>query len=471
MERAEVPAYKGSFHVRSARQFKGTIKNIEMSGRFWAPMFFGTTPAVRFSPAMSAHIIQGAIAETLSLIEKTGVDTYDPFDVMGSWYGQKVITKRTGLTFLGRVPLWLGIRHAPVLTRRLLRVKKRATAGGVANLASAHIVLGGAENLKKAKRHLEWLLNRATKGPGYIGWGFPYPWLHKTYHAPGAPIGHTTMTVGNSFLRYHEATDEEWVIEPLVSLCQFFDKGLNKTHRSSGTVAVSYTPTDHTQVINVQADIASLLIRTGRRFNRVEFCDLALKLAACVVENQNDDGSWYYSAFDSIDKKSFIDNHHTGMVLSSLTEIHANLDESDSGRIRIELALAKGTRYFLEQLFTPSGLPKSYNDSTYPLDIYNFAQSIITLLDIQGEAMRDTELTERARAQLLMVVGQLLTKMYKPGGGFLYRRTRLWKQDLQSLRWADALICFALARYYHETVVSAKKPHESITRTAEIQVP
>ena len=86
--------------------------------------------------------ISEAISRTVTFIERHGIDTYDPFDPMGTAYAQRVIQTRTVLTFLGRLPMWFGMRHAPLWTRRMLGTTKRATAGGVASLASLYTSLG-----------------------------------------------------------------------------------------------------------------------------------------------------------------------------------------------------------------------------------------------------------------------------------------------------------------------------------------
>jgi hypothetical protein len=393
------------------------------------------------------EFISSAIDRTLSFIEVNGIDTYDPFDVTGTDIFKRLLNKRTPLTFVLRQPLWLGARYTPLLLRRLLKTPKRAAASGVANLAMAYTALGGRDNLAKARLQLQRLLGMAALEKDYMGWGFPFGkdlWNRKELPA-GAPIGHTTMTCANALLCFYEATGEDWCLHALFSGCEFFDRGLNKTIRKSGSIAISYTPMDNSQVLNIQADVGSLLFRVGRRFDRVDFESFALKLIDCVLENQNEDGSWYYFAEDSVGKPSFIDNHHTGMVLTALVQMSAELAEGEPLKARIEKAITIGAGYFIEELFRSDGLPKYYNTKTYPLDIYNFAQAIITLIDLSNRAT--SKISHAAEGRLLQVARHLFTRMWKPGGGFLYQRTMIRKIDLGSLRWADALTCVALARY------------------------
>jgi hypothetical protein len=378
-----------------------------------------------------------------------GIETYDPFDVYGIEFVRGLSDRKTAFSAVLQKGIYLGTRFFPILLRKCLRTPKRAAAGGVAALAMAYTARGGTEELRKARQHLEWLVNSATIQNDYIGWGFPYQWKNEgALLEPGTPIGHTTMTCGNALLLYYEATREDWVIDPLLRTCAFFERGLNTTEHSAETASVSYTPADHSQVINVSADVGSLLLRAGSRFAKSNFAELGAKLVQWVIERQNDDGSWYYYAYESIGKESMIDNRHTGMVLSALSEsLPLSKMESRESSVR---ALEKGLEYFLEHLFTEDALPKFFHDRIYPLEIYNFAQAIITLLDVTHVSTLSTYLRDRVNQILPRLVENLLRLMQKSDGSFLYMREKFLKTDLHSLRWANALTTYALVRYLNE---------------------
>lgn len=402
------------------------------------------------SPSHSTHLeseISQALSAALRFIERRGIDTYDPLDPSTTELAQRLLTVRTRFGTVVRKLLWAGVYLAPQTARRWLGVVPKATPGGVANLASLYVELGGAENLAKARRCLEWLETNATFAHGYVGWGFPFSWKQKLLVVSGTPIGHTTMTCGNAFLKYFQATGDQSVLPILERLCGLFHSGLRHSVRPSGSIAVSYTPLDETQVINIQADIGSLLCRVGKLQGDERHRRLGSALIRCVLETQNKDGSWCYYAPDSTGSPSYIDTHHTGMVLSALCEAHDTGCFDTTGVSRIENAICTGTNYFLENLFTPEGLPKYYDTSLYPVETYNFAQSIITFLDLAPFLREQHILSRRLEERLLQVTTLLLGKMQTREGGFLYRRTRLVKQDMGSLRWANALASTALARY------------------------
>lgn len=409
--------------------------------------------------------LESAIRRSFGNIEANGVDTYDPFDVYGMPSIQKLMDSKGTVASLQQRALYLGTRFAPILLRRILRTPKHAAAGGVAALAMAYTAAGGEQNLEKAKTHLQWLQHTATRKDSYIGWGFPYAWKNEgALLPPGTPIGHTTMTCGNAFLRYYEATGEEWAIETVLAACEFFDRGLNKSRRASGSIALSYTPVDQSQIINVSADAASLLSRAGTRTGKTGLRALAAKLIEFVLETQNNDGSWYYYAFDSIGRKTMIDNRHTGMVLSAFVEALPNLDASLQEKIAS--SLDRGVSYFLEHLITHDGLPKFFHDRTYPVEIYNFAQSIITLLDIQHASGLNPSTLGRSKEQLHKLARNAIDLMQRPDGGFLYIRQPFWKAELRSLRWADALMTFALVRYFNEQIAPGTERDHEIARAA-----
>lgn len=390
-----------------------------------------------------------AVDRALAFIERDGIETYDPLDLSTHEISQRLLTVRTRVGTLIRRAIWAGAYVAPQLTRRWLGVKRSSMHSGVANLASAYLELGGEKNLAKARRWLDWLEANAIRTESYCGWGFPFPWKQKLMVLPGTPIGHTTMTCANVFLKYSLVAKSASALQVADAACNTFHHALRHTTRPSGSIAVSYTPLDETQIINVQADVASLLIRMHGLTGDQRHYDLGSRLLRCVLETQNADGSWGYFAPDTTLARNFVDNHHTGMVLSALAEISACKATNGEDARRLETTLHSGTAYFLENLFTEEGVPKYLDTTIYPIEIYNFAQSIITCLDLIS--VSEKEVAERLAMRVVQLVEQLLQKMQLRTGGFLYRRTKWLNQNLGSLRWANALTVAALARWVKES--------------------
>jgi hypothetical protein len=326
---------------------------------------------------------------------------------------------------------------APKASRRLLGLRPTPSAGGVArwlqaNLAAARL---GLDAGSQAEGLVQWLAEDARPGPVGHGWGLPFDWQAFVVVPAGTPIGHTTMAVVNALM---DAAGAGWeapsgVVEQGLD---FLAGGLNQTVRPSGTVALSYTPLDRSQVVNTNAEIGAALLRGGRAADR----PLAEALLRFAVEAQNQDGSWFYSAPDAGEGRQVVDNYHTGMILTALM--------SAAGAVPgLAAALERGWRFHLDSHFERDGCPRMRPHTRWPVDAYSAGESLSALIegsrcDALPSAMRD-ECAETADR----LVGYIVREMAYPDGGFVYRNWHGRKMRLDSLRWADALLCQGLAEY------------------------
>ena len=127
-----------------------------------------------------------------------------------------------------------------------------------------------------------------------------------------------------------------------------------KDFRTSETASsCSYTPFGEGGVINAAAYRAFLLTSASKVFSNEEYWKIAERNLNFVLENQNPDGSWFY-AVDGV--RDFIDHFHTCFVMKALAKIHAL-----TGHAACLEALAKGVKYYLENLFDEDGLPKPFS--------------------------------------------------------------------------------------------------------------
>jgi hypothetical protein len=362
-----------------------------------------------------------------------GLETFDPYDFKGTPFVMG--TFRKGL--LGRIArscVYGCAFVAPTWTRKRLGVRKARTAGGTAHLVSALIERGTPEDLVRAGELLRWLAENPSPipHPGK-GWGLPFGW-HSVKVVPiGTPIGHTTMTVGNAFAAYHRATGENWAQDEALLAARFLTEGLNRRDHEDGSLSLSYTPLDESQCVNSNADIAAFLLRLGER------TDDARRIFRFVEGAQNEDGSWFYMADDRLKGGSIIDGYHTGMILSALCEGVAH-GASDA------MVAEKGAAFYLDRLISPEGWTRFATDREFPLDAYSVGQAFLTLSDLArckllGEAIRD-----RAKEALARVHSHSFRLLQAGGGRLLYRRYRFGAIDLGSLRWAQAVTAWGLAR-------------------------
>jgi hypothetical protein len=414
------------------------------------------------SALASAHIGE-AITSAFKFMEQQGIHTYDPFDYADAPFYRRLRADPSCVASALRKTIALAARLTPRLTRRLLRTTPKATPGGVAALALAYLHFSRPDALKRANTCLQWLMNHATRGSSWIGWGFPYDWFRNGQIIQAyTPIGHTTVTVARSILEYYKHTGEPWALQALNSIGNFFEHGLNTSFSGKEALALSYTPLDHDQVLNTNADIGALMIQLGSLLERDRWFLFGMRLFRFVLQNQNRDGSWFYYAARADGKPNQIDHHHTAMILSATAGGVRSLAETDQLTPRLERALLQGTRFYLDSLFTSAGLPKFYHDRLYPLDIYNFAQAIVTLLDLRSLPALSPFLPD-LEERLSRVLRHLWHSMRTTDGGFLYRRYPFVPTRLDSLRWANAYTTYALARYLSE--VHASEPEAVLCQT------
>jgi hypothetical protein len=414
--------------------------------------------------ARLARMLQVAYG-ALGFAERHGFETYDTMDFKGTQILLWTYTKGTPLARLVRLALFGGVYLAPIGMRKLLGVKPSRFPYASAMLASAYLELSNLTSedlwIVRAKSLLQWLAQHAAESPVGESWGFPFPWF--TYAGvipPTVGNAHGTVWAANAFFSYYEATRDPWGLEHSVRACDFFAYGLNSAERSSGSLAISYTPRDRSQCINVNADAASVLLRVGKAAARPEYRDIARKIVRFVVETQEPDGSWYYDEpVPGVRRVPFIDGFHTAIVLTALTQIISELQDVPDLRKDCESALNRGLAFYLQNLLTPDGRPRYDMRMFYPIDPYSFGQAINTLIDATDCAAVDIQLREKIAALLPKVVDQTLNLMLDSDGSFFSARYRFRIFRLRSLRWAQAVVALAFVRYSRFLLLRLKAPN------------
>ncbi|MFQ3549182.1 MAG: hypothetical protein SNJ70_05475 [Armatimonadota bacterium] len=355
----------------------------------------------------------------------------------------------------------------PKVVENIFKIKKNPTSGGVANLSSLYLELykNNSNNfyLEEAKKHLNYLHNTKIEHSDGYGWGFPFDWYigPKDFKAKECnqhyivkaftPIGHTTMTSANAFLDYFDISKDSWAIDIVNRCCKFLINGLKKTNHKTGSISLSYTPIDDREVINTNADIASLLIRAYEITNDQIYIDYAVKMIDFVVENQNINGSWYYYSYDYFGAESFIDGYHTCMILSSIDNVATFMKKHDNNKYKVLCdVLAAGINYYTKELLIERNeylLTKDTDKNIYPLNSYSFAQGIYTLSNLSISLNLEKETKDKLYILLSKLIYTTFKLMMEKNGEFLTLRFPFLKYKLKSLRWTQAFMCRALLNY------------------------
>ena len=256
-------------------------------------------------------------------------------------------------------------------------------------IADAHYSMGFAflyeatsnpAYLDRAIHFLEQL--RLSRSPGYkeYCWGYPFDWVtrHGTTKA-WTPFITTTPYCYEAFLqvarllgqmsegrrrttsdggptvenRIHESEvsnrrHRSSVIRPLdlrddytqiaASIARHAMNDIHDYETSSTASSCSYSPLGEGGVLNAAAYRAFLLTSASQVFENGDYARTAERNLNFVLENQNQDGSWYY-AVDGV--RDFVDHYHTCFVMKALAKVHALLQRAE---VRVQRTEDRGQR-------------------------------------------------------------------------------------------------------------------------------
>ena len=162
--------------------------------------------------------------------------------------------------------------------------------------------------------------------------------------------------------------------------------------------------------------------------------DLGENIAKSAMEyscaGQLEHGAWYYGEHP---KYHWIDNFHTGYNLDSLKRyVDTTGDET------FKEHLLKGYKFFKDNFFEISGMPKYYYNRAYPIDIQCASQAIDTLTHFSEYDPESLGLASR-------VAAWTIDNMQDKDGHFYYRIYPLnIKAKAPMLHWGQATTYKAL---------------------------
>jgi hypothetical protein len=272
-------------------------------------------------------------------------------------------------------------------------------------------------------------------------WGYPFDWVWRGGTIKRqTPLITTTPYVYEAFLQVFELHPrDEWKLI-LESIARHVAVDIKDFRTSETASSCSYTPSDEGGVINAAAYRAFLLTSASQVFPNDDYSRVAERNLNFVLENQNQDGSWYY-AVDGV--RDFIDHFHTCFVMKALAKIHAL-----TGHEGCLKALSKGVSYYLTDLFDEDGLPKPFAKAprltVYKRELYDCAECINLCL-----LLRDR--FPRLQAILGTVVREILENWIKRDGSFRSRRLHLGWDNVPMHRWGQSQMFRSLAFYLRET--------------------
>jgi rhamnogalacturonyl hydrolase YesR len=359
---------------------------------------------------------------------------WDPFDGLNSTVFRKMV-------FLNKnryVKLaWIqAFKKNPINLRRLLGVKKEYNAKGLGLFLSGYCSLYRRDADVKYLDKINWLAKEviSLQSRGFSGscWGYNFDWQSLAFFQPkGTPTIVASTFIGYALLDAYEVTGIEEYKNRALSVCDFILKDLNRTYNEEGDFAFSYSPFDHTQVFNASLLGARMLSRAYSYTGNPLFLEEAEKAVAYCCKYQKDDGSWSYSPLPF---HQWIDNFHTGFNLECIAEYQRfSKDQSFDKNIQA------GLNYYMNTFFTKEGIPKYYNNSTYPVDVHATAQLVVTLHRLD-KIQEYKPIVDR-------VLSWTIENMQSPTGYFYYQKYKWYTNKIPYLRWSQAWMFYALCTY------------------------
>jgi hypothetical protein len=368
----------------------------------------------------------------------SGGASYDPYDVFGTRYGRwarRLYYRKHPLGVITTAPLILMEVICPGLRALFVNKDRFPTADAQLSLAFLNFyearleqsngdtsVLSSQDRsplfwLTKAKDLANELLKQSV--PGYSGlcWGYPFDWQHANgLMRKGTPHITATPYCYEVFTRLFDLTGEKHYLEVARSIAAFVFHDLKDTPTGPDAAASSYTPHDHSKVINASAYRAFVLCDAAQRFHEETYRAKAQKNLQFILHAQRPDGSWLY-AIDSL-PEAFIDHFHTCFVLKNLYKINCHLQSDD-----VKRAVQNGYSYYRRALFDGEDNPRTYavapRVEIVRLEMYNVAEAITlgTLLrnDVPEAFVLAKSLAARLIAQYQLPSGHWVTRVYRGG--------------------------------------------------------
>jgi hypothetical protein len=300
------------------------------------------------------------------------------------------------------------------------------------------------EHLQRARAILDEVVMHAVGDPGQRGFALGFPCITGSdkLWKTSVPVAHYTVRVARKFIAWEQLVGDGRYTAATREAIKFLIDGLPWVVMN-GCTGVAYTPEDPLHVINIWADVASVLAAYDRQYSDPRCKARALALAESVLKHQNPDGSWpYFARWEG--KPGREDNSHTAMVLGALADLSLCYPEC---RTMITAALNKGVPRWIEMFFDEN-TGRFWNLVDRPKAVFAvcFGDALYAINRLLRPSISiSIDTVERLRNLEERVIAWAFGYLKLRDGRFCERRLRFKRYSLKSIRSFDGLICDALA--------------------------
>jgi predicted glycosyltransferase len=281
--------------------------------------------------------------------------------------------------FHSLIPKYAFTMATPVLMPKVLGL----SLSGIAGL-STQLELGAYQAC--IDNIISLLLSHRSKKSRNLAWGHPFSWGATIRYEPDTPSIPVTGLIAHGLMDILEANRTQGLREELESIANYIVEE-NGAKDFGDSLCFYYAPDNADLCYNTSILAASFLFRLVALTGNAAWRDVALKALRFVLQGQNADGSWYYTdprGDTPLDKT--IDGRHSGFILEHLRRIADHVPPGTELGDQLRYGLTRGTCYYLTTMMD-GVIPRWEPSKTFPVDIKDVAQAIITL-SVLGDTIR-----------------------------------------------------------------------------------
>ncbi len=368
------------------------------------------------------------LLSALAWAKKRDYAGYDPFDALSS----PVLKKVAGNSKIMRIIFTQTLKRSPINIRNLMKIEPTRNPKGVALFASTYDMMyniyGDKRYLKERDSLVDWLFKRCDEEKDFACWGYNFPWQSRRSYLPrenGCSV--VTYFVGEAPVIKEDK-------DTLERIANFYLNELKVLHEDDEHLSLSYTPYEkEEQIVNSNALIGYQLARIGNLTGDKNYSQKSKKIMDWVISQQKKNGGWIYSPTSHLG----MDNFHNGYVIWALMKYCGY-----HGGEKIKKSIDRGLNFY-KTMFR-GGRPLYSTESEYPVDIHNCAQGMITFKEAKDRGLYSGDLHED-------ILRWTIDNMWDHKKNyFYYQKHRLWTNKVPYIRWSQAWMCYAMARYMQE---------------------
>ena len=252
-------------------------------------------------------------------------------------------------------------------------------------------------------------LLRAARSPlaRHFAWGWPFAWGQDPRYARNFPLVCVTAPIGLFLLDHVEASGDPTPLEIAREIAAFLleENGFKEVGQ---TLCFYYSRADRFLVHNANLFAAAFFARLFSHTKEEKFLEIARRALHFSLDRQREEGSWPYGERLPGGRGETVDHRHTSFVLEALFSIQKVLQDDRAGE-----AMEKGWRYYRENFFE-GPVPKWSPPITYPCDIHDVAQAIVTV-SRYGEILFAQEIVQFALHRFFDGKDQFYYKLFADG--------------------------------------------------------